>query len=233
MMQIHRNSQLQIGQRPVVKYRRGVSLLEVMIVLVIMAGIAALAWPNLQRSIQRTYLNESANIVRDLLAETKYRASIDGQSYVIRVETGSNELSVGSIEQVLPERTSMHFSTSAKHELATQDRGPSVRSHILPETVVVSQVRWTAEDTIVDSESDFSSTIANDNIEESSNESSKTDFEGAAESTEAMAHQSFWLPILAACGQGRDVTITLTDTAAKQSVEVSYCAATGNVEVVR
>ena len=39
-------------------------MLELMIVLVVMVGLLAIAWPNMQRPLRRTTLNEAAQVLR-------------------------------------------------------------------------------------------------------------------------------------------------------------------------
>jgi hypothetical protein len=43
--------------------------------------------------------------------------------------------------------------------------------------------------------------------------------------------QVFWVPMLAS-ELGRDVSITLYDTQLQDSIEVTYCAATGAIEIL-
>ena len=53
---------------------RGFSLLEVMIVLVLMVGLLAIAWPNMQRPLRRTTLNEAAQVLREAIDEGRHEA---------------------------------------------------------------------------------------------------------------------------------------------------------------
>jgi Tfp pilus assembly protein FimT len=218
--------------------RAGLSLLEVTIVLVIMVGVTALVWPNLQKKLQRTSLDESAAMVRELLSETRYRASEKGQSFVVRLETGSNELSVGSVEQFLsePELSSSQRATESDSTSGLTARSPleeTLELKVLPKSIVVSDVRWAVP--AAESTTKFSSesSFAGDSIDQSA----RTDANSADAlmppnvTIETIVAQAFWLPILAGIGQGRDVTITLTDTEAHESIEVYYCAATGAAEV--
>ncbi|MEZ6076030.1 MAG: hypothetical protein R3C56_10270 [Pirellulaceae bacterium] len=50
--------------RTVLPKSRAFTLLELVIVLLLMVGVLAVVWPNLQRPLQRTSLDEAAQMVR-------------------------------------------------------------------------------------------------------------------------------------------------------------------------
>lgn len=216
--------------------RAGLSLLEVMIVLVIMVGVTALVWPNLQKKLQRTSLTESAALVRELLHQTRYRANENGQSYVVRLETGSNELSVATVDEFLsgPDFRQGHHSAKDSNRdfslpLSSSD---SPKLTVLPTSVVISDVQWATHPSEFEISSRTTDMEANRNSTDAkpqeSNPPATTQPESEAESIPVHA---YCLPILAGTSQGRDVTITLTDKVAHESIDVSFCAATGIVEV--
>ena len=247
------------GQRAAA--HRGMSLLEVMIVLVIMVGVTAIVWPNLQKKLQRTTLVESAAMIREVLTETRYKASEQGQSFVVRLETGSNEFSVGSIDQFLSEpdfspqsstsglasRSNSPGGSPSLASVSSSDRVPagrlvsqSVQLKSLPRSVVISDVRWSESHDSSDSSQQSSLLGDTQSVNELGQSSSKVVGLPTAMGSElgsadivAMTPHAFWLPILAGSTQGRDVTIRLTDTVVQQSIDVKFSSSTGTVEVVR
>ena len=77
------------------KKNLGFSLLEMLIVLAMMAGMMAMVWPNLQRPLQRAALNDAVSTLRSVLDEARYQAMARGEIWLVRLEVGSQELAVG------------------------------------------------------------------------------------------------------------------------------------------
>lgn len=112
------------GSQPNREWKPGFSLLEMMIVLAIMAGMVAMAWPNLQRSLQKASLEEAAASVRSVLDDARYQAMLRGQCWLVRVEKNSGVIHSGALEQ---------FALQAP-----------VSVHRLPESMQVVEVRWSS-----------------------------------------------------------------------------------------
>ena len=77
------------------RLRPAFSLLELIIVLMVMIGLMAIVWPNLQRPLSRTSLDEGAQTVRNTLDESRYQATLAGTPWFIKLDIGSSSLSAG------------------------------------------------------------------------------------------------------------------------------------------
>ncbi|MCU0714264.1 MAG: prepilin-type N-terminal cleavage/methylation domain-containing protein, partial [Pirellula sp.] len=77
---------------------KGVTLIELIIVLVIMVGALAIAWPNLQKPLGRVKLDEASQTLREAIDESRHRAIRQNQSILIRLRKGATEVQSGSID---------------------------------------------------------------------------------------------------------------------------------------
>ena len=78
---------------------RGFSLLELMIVLVVMVGLLAIAWPNMQRTLRRTTLNEAAQVLREAIDEGRYEAITTGKPIFVQMQQGNHSIEVHLTDQ--------------------------------------------------------------------------------------------------------------------------------------
>ena len=163
---------------------RGFSLLELMIVLVLMVGLLAIAWPNMQRSLRRTTLNEAAQLLREAIDEGRHEAMTTGRPVFVQMQQGNHEVrtgsfanfandedSIGSSNNGLGVEVAMNGSSSlAKHsEMHLDSKAP--RKWRLPESVVIAEVNWTSDPhSNTDDGSGMSS--ASDSVSNSSSNSS-------------------------------------------------------------
>ncbi len=201
----------------------GFSLLEMLIVLAIMAGLMAMVWPNLQRPLQRANLNEAASTVRSLLEETRYDAMVSSRCYLLRFESGSDQLSSGTFDEfanqtdfATPSALGVGSTTSFAGPVSGQSasgsspagelpvRQPQV--HRLPAGVQVVDVRW-------------STIVPADQTETDRSEGQQQNADVAV----------WWLPILAS-GASKDASIRLEDSTTGQSIWVVFTSSTGSVE---
>ncbi len=63
--------------------KNGITLLELMIVLVLMAAIASISYPNISRMLRKS---ESANYEQrkiEIIKDIEYKSAISGEIYVI------------------------------------------------------------------------------------------------------------------------------------------------------
>jgi Tfp pilus assembly protein FimT len=239
----------------------GFSLLELMIVLVVIVGLLALAWPNLQRPLKRAELSQATQQLREVIDESRYRAISTGTPVFIRLKQGDSEVVAGGFETFASAdsdtntaslgddlRTSSNDSVfSASNESKDNAIGvPMVWR--LPENIVISDVVWSdgSEDEPSGPWVDNSS-ISNSSSQTSSDskyvdkfESSSSERSGRAEvdqMPEAFdllqgSEQVWWLPV-SSLQQGRDVEITLWDRNSHESMRVSLSSATGELEIHR
>lgn len=232
-------------------YRRprlGFNLLELMIVLVIMAAATAIVWPNLQKPLRRTSLAESASRVRELLDDAHRRATQLGSAYFVRFETGNNQLYLGTFPQFLENGPLALDSAQAQangiSQLTFSDRSAvsssdlsrftgqwqSPELHQLAETVIVSHIRLSiapAPSSSPDPSSSFpdSGTSGNQATETIETNIRPLTLEAGVDS------RVYWLPVLAG-ETGRDATIRLLDMQSQESIEVIFCAATGEIKIL-
>ncbi|MCY2984750.1 MAG: prepilin-type N-terminal cleavage/methylation domain-containing protein [Planctomycetota bacterium] len=136
--------------------KQGFSLLELMIVLVLMVGLLAIAWPNMQRSLRRTTLNEAAQMLREAIDEGRHEAIVTGRPVFVQMQQGNHEVRTGSFAnfandedtlgsvgngldaEVVPIRTSPLAQQQESH---MDSKSP--RKWRLPESVVIAEVNWT------------------------------------------------------------------------------------------
>ncbi|MCA9131807.1 MAG: hypothetical protein KDA45_01575 [Planctomycetales bacterium] len=217
------------------------TLLELVIVLLVMVGMLAVVWPNLQRPLRRTTLDEAAQMLRDAIDENRYQAMLLGQPRFIHLQQGSSELLAGTFAGFtasssggLPLADSSQGESASPRNAAGATAGPTspaaVRSWQLPATVVVSQVRWTL-DILLSPEEDPGTPAGATDSSPAGTDSLLSDGESTLASL-ASSGQSWWLP-LTASGQGRDATIELFDTSIEETLTVTYAAATGALEIRR
>lgn len=216
------------------RQRLGFSLLELMIVLVIMAAATAVVWPNLQKPLRRTSLTESASLVRELLDEARNQASSRGSAYFARLETGNGRIYFGTLQQFLEDGSLINDVAGAP----SRSGAPQLRE--LADTVVVSNVRNSIAHRATQTLNSTSSDVMNRNgfQDQTADLPVEPSIPGAdplidqsSSSVAGMDSQVFWLPMLAS-ELGRDVSITLYDTQLQDSIEVTYCAATGAIEIL-
>ncbi|XZE55557.1 pilus assembly FimT family protein [Planctomycetaceae bacterium SH139] len=75
--------------------RPAFSLLEMMIVLAILAGMMALAWPSLRRPMEESAVQQAAAELREQIAECRYQAAVHGQLVLIRFEAETSSFEWG------------------------------------------------------------------------------------------------------------------------------------------
>jgi Tfp pilus assembly protein FimT len=172
----HRNSPIRIS-RP--SRRLAFSLLEMMIVLVVMVGVLAIVWPNLQRPFRKAGLSEATQKLRQAIDDGRYQAMTTGTPVFIQIRQGGHEVrSVGLGSLVADDSgdlqagrpsDSEQASASAAPLQTSMTNGPSEDSHHavtprvwkLPDHVVISSVQW--EHSGHEDSDDLSNSEADDN----------------------------------------------------------------------
>lgn len=89
----------QIGLSPSAVRRTGMTLLEVLLALGVLAILAALAWPSVMRLHGEQKILDSAEKVRALVATARVHAIESGLAYQFRYETGGNHFLVIPFEK--------------------------------------------------------------------------------------------------------------------------------------
>ncbi len=145
---------------------RGFSLLELMIVLVVMVGLLAIAWPNMQRTLRRTTLNEAAQVLREAIDEGRYEAITTGKPIFVQMQQGNHEVRTGSFSNFAnAEDVDSSFNASslgmdsnqspvlsdatatAPHAIGLKMHadGKTPRTWRLPDSIVITEVNWTSD----------------------------------------------------------------------------------------
>ncbi len=233
---------------------RGFSLLELMIVLVLMVSLLAIAWPNMQRPLRRTTLNEAAQILREAIDEGRYQAITTGCPIFVQMQQGNHEVRTGSFANFANAEdadnslsalsnqnpTPIQPATSSLNGLGLESTTSkkTTRTWRLPETVVITEVNWTSDsihsdvdNSLVDSNEDPIARSVNNTASDDAGMNADMNKEVLVSTTGAL-HEDWWLPI-SATGQSRNASIVLLDTSISETMTVTYASATGALEIVR
>ena len=231
-------------------FHRGFTLLELMIVLALMVGLLAIAWPNMQRPMNRTTLNEAAQVLREAIDDGRNEAITTGRPIFIQLQNDQHEVRSGAFDSFANEESEVGHQLSQSNAAtvavgyASHSEEKCPRTWRLPETVVITEVNWTtnssstqSEDELWASESnsdgsnDESTQGAHGTAKHSSTRNGLADTELNTMETE-VAHSDWWLPI-SATGLSRSASIVLYDTSIHETLTVTYAAETGALEIVR
>jgi prepilin-type N-terminal cleavage/methylation domain-containing protein len=233
----------------------GFSLLELMIVLVIMVGVLAIAWPNLQKPFRRAELSQATQQLREAIDDSRYQAISTGTPVFIRLKMGENKVIAGGFETFATSKDAMTFDrevenvTSLKNSVASdrlqEPESSTPKVWNLPENVVISDVTWSepeddveadwgSEDSSLDDGSSMGADSGQPKGRMISSRSDRAEIEQSPEAFELLpgSEQVWWLPV-SSLNQGRDVEITLWDKDSHESMRVSLSSATGELEIHR
>lgn len=248
---------------------KGFSLLELMIVVVLIAGITAIAWPSIARPMRKAELSEATQKLREAIEDGRYQAMMSGEPVFLQITEGNSQLRSGGIDALINGQLDeisegleaqgnesravangfakdpstarpLGGSTGLQSEAIHATHAVTPKVWKLPENIIVSSVQWMDEDSGDQgleqdaTESAFASATSNKESYgsgASSDTSVAESFDGSG-SADSGSHEKWCLPMTAQ-GRGRDAEITLLDKRARQSVTVSFTAATGELEIVR
>lgn len=235
---------------------RGFTLLELIIVLLVMVGMLAVVWPNLARPLQRTSLDEAAQMVRDAIDESRYQSALRGAPYFVLLQEGSSQLFSGSFESFLnsnsdtdgpllsgggssgsgssfasPGTGSSSLSSSGDSSTGAA-RNQAVRTWELPSSVVISRVDWTLEPLYSSAEDEDANEPQAASLPNEPVAASTMEATDSSSLSGNVTGRQWWLP-LTAMGRGRDATIELFDASINQRLRVTYSSATGALEITR
>jgi prepilin-type N-terminal cleavage/methylation domain-containing protein len=223
---------------------RGFTLLELLIVLALMAGIMALAWPNLRKPLGQTPLKQSAAAIRELIDESRYQATLRGELTLLRLERNSPQLQLGSWETLLEERLSESGTSNTNSSIsreATSSISPESsssnptaanpilkRQWLLPEPIVVERVLWTCADPFAKQESESSPSDRNP----TSPADLLNDTNSITPSGNEDRAESWYVPFLPS-GQSRDLSIILLDSQTKKRIMVRHRQGNGLIDIIQ
>lgn len=248
--------------KPLRAYRskQGFSLLELMIVLVLMVGLLAIAWPNMQRSLRRTTLNEAAQTLREAIDEGRHEALTTGRPVFVQMQQGNHEVRTGSFANFANEedtlgsfgndlatevdssRPSRSSPLSQQQESHLDSKSP--RKWRLPDSVVIAEVNWT-NDSLSEPENESGASASSDfaasphsssHHATGSHSESDSSLTGTMIGTDEMlfdgSHSDWWLPF-SATGQSRSASIVLYDKSIHEKMTITYASDTGALEIVK
>lgn len=199
----------------------GFSLLELLIVLAVIAGLVAIAWPNLRKPLGDTPLSQAAANLRELFDECRYQAVLRGELTMLRVEKQSSSVLLGSWESLLASQLELPASApnaaaeSADAEATSTEttsnglmgkrRPPFQYQFALPPDIVVEQVIWSVS---------LPSTPENDDT---------SDTQGTG----------FWYVPFTPSGVSKDVSIILRDTTTQKRIALQHQQGTGLMTLMK
>jgi prepilin-type N-terminal cleavage/methylation domain-containing protein len=211
----------------------GFSLLELIIVLMVMVSLLAIAWPNLQRPLRRTALNEAAQTLRSAIDDSRYQAITTGEPVFVELRQGEELVRAGAFDSFLNSEAALALTdarsgaplpspqTGGTQLLAASQS--TIKTWRLPDSVVISDVRWTLAAPV----QDYSLGLTTE-----SNAVAEVQSEAMLDLEREAAQQTWWLPLVAT-GQGRDAAIVLIDTSVNEEITVTFVSATGALEIVK
>ena len=86
---------------PCVPVRGGYSLLELLIVLTVLVGLLAIAWPSLSKRLANSDLLEAGNQLRTQLSEARLLAIQSGEPVIVRIECNSGMITFANWHQAM------------------------------------------------------------------------------------------------------------------------------------
>lgn len=114
--------------------RHGLTLLELLLVLVVVAAVVALAWPALDRPFANQRLRRAADQVRAAIARARNRAMVEGVPYEFRFVPGGSEFQIAAYDPLAEEDRPI-FTTAALPSEGTSTALRGRRAGVLPPDV--------------------------------------------------------------------------------------------------
>lgn len=104
--------------------RAAFSLLELLIVLVVMVGLLAVAWPSLRRPLADSVLQQAGHEIRRAFEDARQAALATGRPVLLRLHAESGTLELQTMEEVIGRDRNESPSLSSANERSTSDRNP-------------------------------------------------------------------------------------------------------------
>lgn len=221
---------------------QGYSLLELMIVLVVLVGLLALAWPSLSRPLANSDLQQAATQLRTHLAAARLSAMQSGEPVLVRIEHGAGILTYASWHQtMMPVSVSDLETEFEAADPEDVDRSDDVEasseskvgdSWELPDGIVVddvshvdAQASQSESSTLLDGELEFSSPA--DVLSESNASVELGSLDEDPMSADLRTSWVWFLPQ----GQASGATIRLIDTHAQRELTLKIQSWNGAITI--
>jgi prepilin-type N-terminal cleavage/methylation domain-containing protein len=113
---------------------RGLTLVEVLLVLTLLVVVGAVTAPLLEGSFSRAGLNSAADVLRGAWAKARLAAMQTGQPYAFRLEPNGSRFQILALNELgLPESNVLEPETNVEHKAVDMLRLPQTR---LPDGIV-------------------------------------------------------------------------------------------------
>ena len=194
------------------------TLLELLIVLAVLAGLAAVAWPTLRRPLSDNQLREAANAVCSAIEDARQQAIVQRSPMIVRLESDSDRCWIGDWESML--RLVHDPANGTSNAIASQgakeerENPPGLKPYRFTRDVEVEWVHWDLWP------------VPKPNREE--REEQRTQLR----QNQPQEPQAWHLPLLPN-GQGRDATIRLRERDSGLTIDVRYHSSQGVTEVTK
>lgn len=229
---------------PCVPVRGGYSLLELLIVLTVLVGLLAIAWPSLSKPLANSDLLEAGNQLRTQLSEARLLAIQSGEPVIVRIECDSGMITFANWHQAMRPLTLSDadpLDESGEAMVLEEVDTPEIESAsgaanvwAIPEGIVVDRVIRQESTSNQDALRDtlgFGDPLDRENGTELETDLlSETDSTGFEESIADPRISWVWfLPQ----GQACEATLYLVDQDARRELKVQIHAWSGGVELGR
>ena len=229
---------------PCVPVRGGYSLLELLIVLTVLVGLLAIAWPSLSKPLANSDLLEAGNQLRTQLSEARLLAIQSGEPVIVRIECNSGMITFANWHQAMRPLTLSDadpLDESGEAMVLEEVDTPEIESAsgaanvwAIPEGIVVDRVirqESTSNQDALRGTLGFGDPLDRENGTELETDLlSETDSTGFEESIADPRISWVWfLPQ----GQACEATLYLVDQDARRELKVQIHAWSGGVELGR
>lgn len=229
---------------PCVPVRGGYSLLELLIVLTVLVGLLAIAWPSLSKPLANSDLLEAGNQLRTQLSEARLLAIQSGEPVIVRIECDSGMITFANWHQAMGPLTLSDadpLDESGEAMVLEEVDTPEIESAsgaanvwAIPEGIVVDRVirqESTSNQNALRGTLGFGDPLDRENGTELETDLlSETDGTGFEESIADPRISWVWfLPQ----GQACEATLYLVDQDARRELKVQIHAWSGGVELGR
>ncbi|MEC7356045.1 MAG: prepilin-type N-terminal cleavage/methylation domain-containing protein [Planctomycetota bacterium] len=229
---------------PCVPVRGGYSLLELLIVLTVLVGLLAIAWPSLSKPLANSDLLEAGNQLRTQLSEARLLAIQSGEPVIVRIECDSGMITFANWHQAMGPLTLSDadpLDESGEAMVLEEVDTPEIESAsgaanvwAIPEGIVVDRVirqESTSNQNALRGTWGFGDPLDRENGTELETDLlSETDSTGFEESIADPRISWVWfLPQ----GQACEATLYLVDQDARRELKVQIHAWSGGVELGR